>query len=227
MLQPQDFFDLSGYKYRDIFDGIEFVWDALKQIPEYTKAKLKPGIFGEVSPLAHVNEEAVYIGAGTVVEAGAVITGPVIIGANCEVRTGAYIRGNVIVGDRVIVGHTTELKTCVLFDEVAVPHFSYVGDSIFGWKAHLGAGVKISNFKINSTQVVVTVNDKRYDTGLLKFGAILGDKAEVGCNSVLNPGTLVGKRTLVYPNASIRGYYAPDCIVKLRQSYEVVERHGR
>ena len=139
-------------------------------------------------------------------------------------RAGAYVRGNVLVGDRVVVGHTTELKTCLLFDEANVPHFSYVGDSIFGWRAHLGAGVKISNLKITRTPVVVTINGRRYETGLLKFGAILGDEVEIGCNSVLNPGTLVGKRTLVYTNLSMFGYYPPDSIVKLRQTHEIVER---
>ena len=223
MLRPEDFFDLSKCKYSDIFDGIEFVWDALKRIPEYVEANLKPGIHGIVSPLAYVDEN-VYIGPGTVVEPGAMIKGPTIIGANCEVRAGAYVRGNVLVGDRVVVGHTTELKTCLLFDEANVPHFSYVGDSIFGWRAHLGAGVKISNLKITRTPVVVTINGRRYETGLLKFGAILGDEVEIGCNSVLNPGTLVGKRTLVYTNLSMFGYYPPDSIVKLRQTHEIVER---
>jgi len=223
MLRPEDFFDLSKCKYSDIFSGIDLVWDALKRIPEYVRANLKPGIHGIVSPLAFVDEN-VYIGPGTIVEPGAMIKGPSIIGANCEVRAGAYIRGDVLVGDRVVVGHTTELKVCLLFDQANVPHFSYVGDSIFGWKAHLGAGVKISNLKVTRTPVVVTINGQRYETGLLKFGAILGDEVEIGCNSVLNPGTLVGKRTLAYANLSMFGYYPPDSIVKLRQAYEVVER---
>jgi NDP-sugar pyrophosphorylase family protein len=223
MLRPEDFFDLSRCKYSDIFDGIELVWDALKRIPEYVEANLKPGIHGTVSPLAHVGED-VYIGPGTVVEPGAMINGPTIIGANCQVRAGAYVRGNVLVSDRAVVGHTTELKACLLFDEAIVPHFSYVGDSIFGWKAHLGAGVKVSNLKITRTPVVVTINGRRYETGLLKFGAILGDEVDIGCNSVLNPCTLVGKRTLAYTNLSMAGYYPPDSIVKLRQTHEVVER---
>jgi len=225
MLQPQHFFNLSQNKYGDLFNGIDLVWETLTRISDYLKANLKPGIYGSLSPLAYVNEKAVYIGPGTVVEPGAVITGPAIIGANCEVRTSAYVGANVIVGDRVVIGHSTELKNSVLFDEVSVPHFAYVGDSILGWKVHLGAGVKISNFKINQTPVAVTINNRRYETGLLKFGAILGDEADIGCNSVLNPGTLVGKRTLVYPNSSIRGYFPPDCIVKLRQTFEVVQRN--
>ncbi len=223
MLRPEDFFDFSKCPYRDIFHEIEFVWDVLRRIPDYVAANLQPGHHGAISPLAHV-EENVYIGPGTVVEAGAVVQGPSIIGANCQVRAGAYIRGNVLVGERAVVGHATELKHCLLLNEVAVPHFAYVGDSILGWQSHLGAGVKISNFKLTGTPVVVTVEGRRYETGLRKFGAILGDQAEVGCNGVLNPGTLIGKRTLAYPNVSLSGYYPPDRVVKLRQTHEVVVR---
>ncbi len=114
----------------------------------------------------------------------------------------------------------------MLFDEAEVPHFSYVGDSILGWKAHLGAGVKISNLKVTRTPVAVKVNDQRYETGLLKFGAILGDEVEIGCNCVLNPGTVVGKRTLAYSNLSMLGYYPPELIVKLHQSYEIIQRRA-
>ncbi len=223
MLHPTNFFDLSKSQHREIFKDVEFVWDALKRIPEYVNAHLKPSINGTISPLAYLDEN-VYIGAGTVVEPGAVIKGPTMIGANCEVRAGAYIRGNVLVGDRVVVGHTTELKNCLLFDDAEIPHFSYVGDSICGWKAHLGAGVKISNLKVTRTRVVVKVNGQHYETGLRKFGAILGDEVEIGCNSVLNPGTLVGKRTLAYANLSLAGYYPPNSIIKLHQDYEIVER---
>lgn len=225
MLHPTNFFDLSKSKHSEIFRGVELVWDALSLIPEYIKANLKTSINGTISPLAYLDDN-VYIGSGTVVEPGVVIKGPTIIGANCEVRAGAYIRGNVLVGDRVVVGHTTELKTCILFDQAEVPHFSYVGDSILGWKAHLGAGVKISNLKVTRTPVAVKVNNQRYETGLLKFGAILGDEVEVGCNSVLNPGTLVGKQTLVYANLSLLGYYPPNSIIKLHQSYEILERRS-
>jgi NDP-sugar pyrophosphorylase family protein len=225
VLQPTDFFDLSKTRFGDIFDGVEFPWEVLKRISAYVKAHLQPGIFGEVSPLAFIGEQ-VYIGPGTVVEPGVMIKGPAIIGANCEVRAGAYLRENVLVGDEVVVGHTTEIKNSLLFDEAQVPHFAYIGDSVLGWKAHLGAGVKISNVKVNRTLVVVTVAGRRYETGLRKFGAILGDGAEIGCNAVLNPGTLVGKHTLGYANISMHGYYPPDSIVKLRQSHEIVEQRN-
>ena len=223
MLSAVHFFDLSRSKYKDLFDDTEYTWDALKKLPQYVISNLKPGIFGKVSPLAFV-EGDVYIGFGTIVEPYSVIKGPVIIGDNCQIRAGAYIRDYVIVGDNSVVGHTTELKCCLLFNEVSVPHFCYVGDSILGWKSHLGAGVKISNVKINNEHVIVNVHGTRYETDLHKFGAILGDEVEIGCNSVLNPGTLIGKRTLVYANASLRGFYPSDSIIKIRQQYEIVER---
>ena len=225
MLKPTRFFDLSKIQYSNIFEGLEFVWDVLNKLPNYVSANLRPSINGLVSPLAHIDEN-VFIGAGTVIEPGVVIKSPTIIGENCEIRAGAYLRGNVLVGNRAIVGHATELKTCLLFDEAEVPHFCYVGDSILGWKSHLGAGVKISNLKVNHTPVTVKVENKRYETGLLKLGAIVGDEVEIGCNCVLNPGTVIGKRTLTYANCSLSGYYPPDSIVKLRQSYEVVDRRN-
>ncbi len=222
-LKPIDFFDLSTTQHSDLFETVEYVWDVIKRIPHYIELRLLPKIDGEVSPQAMVGKE-VSIGSGTVVEPGAVIKGPALIGRYCRIGSGAYIRENVIVGDNAVVGHTTELKNCVLLEHAGAPHFSYIGDSVLGQRAHLGAGAKISNFKINKSFVSVIVDGLKYDTGLLKFGAILGDDADVGCNAVLNPGTLIGKRTLVYANVSIRGCFPPDSIVKLRQTIEVVDR---
>jgi UDP-N-acetylglucosamine diphosphorylase / glucose-1-phosphate thymidylyltransferase / UDP-N-acetylgalactosamine diphosphorylase / glucosamine-1-phosphate N-acetyltransferase / galactosamine-1-phosphate N-acetyltransferase len=223
MLKPEDFFDLTKTEHAAIFEGVQYVWEVLPRIKDYIKEHLKPQICGDVSPLAFVGEQ-VYIGPGTVIEPGAMIKGPAIIGADCEVRGGAYIRENVIVGEGSVVGHTSEVKNSLLFNESEVPHFAYVGDSVLGWKAHLGAGVKLSNVKINRSQVVLEIDGQLYETGLRKFGAILGDQAEIGCNAVLNPGTLVGKRTLGYANISMFGYYPPDHIVKLRQVHEIIER---
>ncbi len=223
MLRPIDFFDLDKCPYRDIFDGCEYVWEALKLIGDYCTAHLKPGIYGVFAPGVQIDNN-VYIGPGTVVEAGVVIKGPAIIGSNCEIRQGAYLRGNVLVGNGAVIGHDTEVKNSLFFDGAQAPHFAYVGDSILGWKAHLGAGVKLSNFKVNRTNVTVTIDGKRYETGLRKFGAILGDEAEIGCNAVLNPGTLVGKRTLGYANISMSGYYPANVIVKLRQEVVIVDR---
>lgn len=226
MLKPSDFFDLSTTQHSDLFENVEYVWDVIKRIPHYIELRLLPKIDGEVSPQAIIGRD-VAIGPGTVVEAGAVIKGPAIIGAGCRIGSGAYIRENVLVSDNAVVGHTTELKNCVFLEGAGAPHFSYVGDSVLGQRAHLGAGAKISNFKINKSFVTVKIDGHNYDTGLLKFGAIMGDDADVGCNAVLNPGTLIGKRTLVYANASILGYFPPDSIVKLRQTTQVVERKHR
>ena len=226
MLRAEDFFDLSKFAHAAIFDGLEYVWEVIPRIGDYIKAHLRPGIEGKVSPLAVV-EGDVYIGPGTVVEPGTMIKGPTIIGANCQVRQGAYVRGNVLVGDGVVIGHVIELKNCILMDEANIPHFSYVGDSVLGWRAHLGAGVKISNLKVTREPVTVTIEGQRYETGLRKFGDIIGDEVEIGCNSVLNPGTLIGQRTLAYANSSLFGYYPPDSIIKMRQVLEVVARRPR
>lgn len=223
MLKPGDFLDLDKFKHADIFNGVEYAWDVLKRIDEYLKKNLKPSIAGKVMDGAVV-ERDVYIGKGTVVEPGAMIKGPAVIGDNCEIRHGAYIRGGTIVGDEVIIGNSTELKMALLFDGVEVPHYNYVGDSVMGWKSHLGAGVKISNIRLTRDPISVAVAGRKYDTGLVKFGAVIGDRTEIGCNAVLNPGSLLGKNCIIYANVSWRGYLPPNSIVKLRQEQELVER---
>jgi NDP-sugar pyrophosphorylase family protein len=223
-LQSATFFSEESRRlYPGLFDDGAFVWAALKRLPDYIQANLAPGIHGSVSPLAHV-EANVYIGPGTVVEAGAVIKGPAIIGAGCEVRAGAYIRGFVLTGDRVVIGHGTELKVCLLMEGAEAPHRAYIGDSMLGRRAHCGACVTLSNFRHDHLPPHVRFGNTRYETGLPKFGAILGDEVELGCGTVTNPGTLVGPRTWAYPNLSLNGYYPPDSIIKLRQVVEVVER---
>ncbi|MFC2075668.1 UDP-N-acetylglucosamine diphosphorylase [candidate division KSB1 bacterium] len=220
---PEYYFDLSKTEHAALFDGLEYVWDGLKQLSDYLESILKPGIEGDVHPAA-VIEGDVYIGPGTVVEPGAYINGPAWIGRDCTVRKGAYLRGNVIAGDGSVLGNACEFKHCALLGAGNVPHFAYVGDSILGTGAHLGAGVKISNVKLIRTNVTVAGADGPIDTGLIKFGAALGDHCDVGCNSVLNPGSLLGRETVVYPNSSWRGFLPSRHIVKMRQTQEVVER---
>ncbi|MCP4402650.1 MAG: glucose-1-phosphate thymidylyltransferase [bacterium] len=224
MLKAEDFFDLSGFAHQELFQDTEYVWDALKRLPDYLKKRLNPGIHGTVMGDAWVMGENVEIGAGSVVEPGAYIAGPTIIGEFTTIRSGAYVRGNVVIGDRCIVGHTSELKGAIMLNESQAPHFNYVGDSILGRKVNLGAGTKLSNLKIIEGNVKVQIGEEVYDSGLRKFGAILGDNAQTGCNSVLNPGTLIGRNSLVYPNAAVSGYVAPDSIVKLRQTLEIAQR---
>ena len=239
MLKPADFFDLSKFRYAEIFDNCEYVWDAIGRIHGFLIRYLAGNggscVGAHIWPGAQiVDPEAIIIGEGTVVEAGAFIAGPAVIGKNCEIRQGAYIRGDALIGDGCIVGHTTELKNSIMLNQAGAPHFAYVGDSILGAHVNLGAGTKLSNLPVLSTKDSATgmhptirlqIGAQTYDTGLGKFGAILGDDAQTGCNAVTNPGCIIGARTLVYPNVSLKkGYYPPDRIIKLRQEIEVVER---
>ena len=219
MHRPQDLLDLAQFQFPELFDGCEFVWDALKKIGDFATAHVKPSGHERTIGTPFIDDQ-VMIGKGTVIEHGAVVKGPSIIGADCEIRAGAYIRGGVIVGDNCVLGNASEFKNCVLFNNCQVPHFSYVGDSILGYKAHLGAGVILSNVK--SMKGTVTVEGK--DTGLRKFGAIIGDHAEIGCNCVLSPGAIIGRNSVLYPNVLWRGVCPADRIVKLQQSHEIISR---
>ena len=163
----------------------------------------------------------VFIGEGTVVEDGAMIIGPAIIGKNCKIRHNAYLRENVIIGDGCVVGNSTEIKNSLLFNGAQAPHFNYVGDSILGHQAHLGAGVKISNYKLFPGNIEVELEGQPFDTGLRKFGALLGDGVEVGCNAVLNPGSIIGRGGVIYPNVFWRGILPANMIAKNQAKVEV------
>jgi len=219
MFRTQDYLDLGQFPFPELFDDCEQVWDALKRIGDFAKANVRPGNLGTLVGSPFIGPD-VQIGKGTVIEHGAVIKGPTIIGENCEIRSSAYVRENVIVGNNCVLGNACEFKNALLFNGVQVPHFSYVGDSILGHKAHLGAGVILSNVK--SVKGNVTVEGA--DTGLRKFGAVIGDGADIGCNCVLNPGSLIGRRSILYPNILWRGVCAADVVVKLRQEQEVMAR---
>lgn len=225
MVRPQDLLDLAQFAFPQLFDGCEFAWDALKKLPAFVVKELKPGRLCTVAGTAYIGEQ-VFIGKGTEIEHGAVIKGPAIIGANCQVRSSCYIRENVIVGDGCVLGNASEFKNCVLFNGAQVPHFSYVGDSILGYKAHLGAGVILSNVKSVKGNVAVLRHGKRLDTGLRKFGAVIGDGVDIGCNCVLNPGSIIGRNSILYPNISWRGICPPDSIIKLRQEHQVMTRRS-
>jgi bifunctional UDP-N-acetylglucosamine pyrophosphorylase / glucosamine-1-phosphate N-acetyltransferase len=220
-MDTTELLDLTRTTHSSLFEGIKYPWEALPKINPYCKQYGNYKIEGEVHPSA-VIEGDVAIGEGTVVGPHVYIIGPAIIGKNCQLRQGAFLRGGVIVGDGAVVGNTCELKNCLLFDETEVPHFAYVGDSILGHKAHLGAGVKISNVKLDFSTIKIKMNDEVIDTGLIKFGAILGDKTDVGCNSVLNPGSIIGRGSVLYPCTSWRGICPPNSIVKLRQTQQIV-----
>ena len=219
MFKAADLFDLTQTEHAAIFDGCNFAWEALKKIEPYL-AKIPRQNPPKTFPGASIGE-FVIIGEGTKVEPGAMIKGPAIIGKNCQIRHNAYIRENAIVGNDCVVGNASELKNVLLFNGVQAPHYNYVGDSILGYKAHLGAGVKISNIKLVSGNVTVTLDGVPTDTGLRKFGALLGDHAEVGCNAVLNPGSILGRGAMVYPNVFWRGFLPANNIAKNKAEIEV------
>jgi UDP-N-acetylglucosamine diphosphorylase / glucose-1-phosphate thymidylyltransferase / UDP-N-acetylgalactosamine diphosphorylase / glucosamine-1-phosphate N-acetyltransferase / galactosamine-1-phosphate N-acetyltransferase len=226
MYSAADLFDLSQTEHALLFEDCEFAWDALKKIKSYLAITFRPGLHHRAEGDSFIGPK-VFIGEGTVVEYGAMIKGPAIIGRNCQIRHNAYIREDVIIGDNCVVGNSCELKTALLFNNAQVPHFSYVGDSILGYKAHLGAGVKISNVKLVPGNVTVEKDGIPFDTGLRKFGALLGDHSEVGCNSVLNPGSIVGRSSVVYPNTFWRGILPANMIVKNRAKQDITVRRPR
>ncbi len=223
MFKPTDLFNLAQTEHAAIFDGCEFAWEALKKIKDHLKERLKPALHNRCEGDAFVGPD-VFIGEGTVVEDGAMIKGPAIIGRHCRIRHNAYIREDVLIGDDCVIGNSCELKNALLFNGSQAPHFNYVGDSILGHKAHLGAGVVLSNFKAFPGNVTVELDGKPFDTGLRKFGALLGDGADVGCNAVLNPGSIVGRGAVIYPGVSWRGYLPANSIAKNRAAVEVVLR---
>ena len=242
MLEPKDFFDLDQLDpiISELFVGVERVWEVLARLQDYLERRLA----GEAAILGHVeqgailvNPEQIYIGPGARVEAGAYLTGPTYIGPNCQVRHGAYSRGSVLAGAGCVLGHASEFKNAILLPGSAAGHFAYVGDSILGREVNLGAGTKLANVEIFSDEVKAKTGRRPtlklpvpglaepIDTGLPKLGAILGDEVQTGCNTVTNPGCLIGPRTLVYANLSLRkGYYEPDKIIKVRQTQQIIDR---
>ncbi|MGA7877831.1 MAG: hypothetical protein WCA08_19385 [Desulfoferrobacter sp.] len=197
-------------------------WDGYEILGgDVTKGKFRLRIRGEETTEATVLfagavlwDDQIFLGPGSVVEPGALIKGPTIVGAFTEVRQSAYVRGKCVVGDRCVVGHTTEIKTGVMLDDAKAGHFAYIGDSILGGNSNLGAGTKLANLKIKEGTVQLRIGDQTIDSGMRKFGAIIGDDVQIGCNTVTNPGTLLGKRSMVLPVTSVRpGYYEANSVV--------------
>ncbi|MDJ0756039.1 MAG: hypothetical protein QNJ45_21100 [Ardenticatenaceae bacterium] len=236
MFSPQDFFDLSDPFIAEFFDGCEFVWDVLPRLQAHISRLVGEGqtIRGAVAPGAYMSDRPIFVEEGAVIEPGAYVEGPAFIARGAVVRHGAFIRENVIMLPNSILGHASEAKNSLFLPNAHAPHFAYVGDSVLGHNTNLGAGTKLSNLTLVSEKdkasgkrptIKLHVNDEVYDTGLAKFGAILGDGAQTGCNAVLNPGCVLGKRALVYANLSLRkGYYPPDTILKLRQKTQTLPR---
>ena len=194
---------------KDLFERVEHPWEVLPLIKNYI-LELIPNLGDEYKELA----ENVFVHESVKIADTAVINGPTIICKDTEVRPGAFIRGSVIVGEKCVVGNSTEMKNAIIFNNCQCPHYNYVGDSVLGEKAHTGAGVILSNFKSDGSNVKIRTSDEVIETGLRKFGAILGNHADIGCNSVLFPGTIIGQNTNVYPLTRVRGEILPNRIVK-------------
>ncbi len=202
-------FDLSKSLFGAFLGGLRYPWQAICLISKNIEILIKtlPEEFEEV-------QRGVFVHKSARIATSASLSSPCIIGAGTELRHGAFVRGGVLVGRDCVVGNSVELKNCVLFDGVQIPHLSYVGDSILGAYAHLGAGAIISNLKADGSPVTVKIGEERVETGLRKFGAALGDGVQVGAGAVLNPGTVIGRNTTVYPLTSVRGAYPADVILK-------------
>ena len=211
-------YNLNETIAKDIFEGVTYPWEVLPKISDFI-VKL-----GETLPADEYDKvgENVWIAKSAKVAPTAFIAGPAIIGKNAEIRHCAFIRGNAIVGENAVVGNSTELKNVILFNNVQVPHYNYVGDSILGYKAHMGAGSITSNVKADKKLVVVKNGTERIETGLKKFGAMIGDNVEVGCGSILNPGTVIGMNTNIYPLSSVRGVVTKNSIYKNQN--EIVDK---
>ncbi len=237
-LIPIHFFDLSDLWFSSLFSSVKFPWELLS--PEWKEKWIRR----QLSPnIQHVSREGSFVtkscefrvkegsamvqaGAylvgedielhdGVIIEGGAWVQGPTILGENTVVRHGAYIRGGVITGKKAVIGHASEIKSSILLNGAKAPHFAYVGDSILGNDVNLGAGTKVSNLKITNDEVILRIGEEKVQTGLRKIGAIIGDQTEIGCNSVLNPGVLLGKKCLVYPAISVKkGYYRSGSFIR-------------
>ena len=206
----KNLFNLEETIARELIEGLTYPWEALPKISETILElgrKLNPEIY-------ELKGENIWIAKSANIFPTAYIKGPVIIGENAEIRHCAFIRGNAIIGNNVVVGNSTELKNVILFNKVQVPHYNYVGDSILGYKAHMGAGSITSNVKSDKKLVNVKNGKETIETGLKKFGAMIGDNVEVGCGSVLNPGSIIGANTNIYPLSSVRGVVPANSIYK-------------
>ena len=211
-------YDLEQTIAKELFDGLTYPWEALAKISDFIM-KLGPTLDPEKF---EQRGENIWVAKSAKVAQTAFLNGPLIIDEEAEVRHCAFVRGSAIVGKGSVVGNSTELKNVVIFNSVQVPHYNYVGDSVLGYKSHMGAGSITSNVKSDKTLVVVKGGKEEIKTGLKKFGAMLGDYVEVGCNSVLNPGTVIGRHSNVYPLSSVRGVVPGNAIYKNRN--EVVEK---
>ena len=224
----EDFFDITHEAESHFFADCQYPWEGLVHLKARMKALLaEKGVrIPEGLPSSVVVKGDVHIEDGAHIEENTYIQGPAFIGAGAEVRFGAYIRGDVYVGAKAVVGHDTEVKHSILLPGAKAAHFAYVGDSILGREVNLGAGTKCANVRVDmgKSNLILRIDGERYDSGIRKFGAIMGNNASVGCNTVTNPGTLLGRDSLAYPLANLSGYIPPHTVVKVRQEQHQVTR---
>ena len=225
-LYVNSFFSIEGYAHKALFKDCRYPWEALLFLKSYlekqTLGKIKTQSIPSTAFL--INPQLISIGKGSRIEPGAYIAGPCIIGEDCEIRQGAYIRGNVIIGNGCVVGHATEVKNSIFLDGATAAHFNYVGDSILGNEVNLGAGLICANYRLDHREVPVFFNEKKIPTELKKFGAVIGDGAQLGCNCVLNPGTLIGKNVLCYPCLNVSGYIPERAVIKASEKIRMIKR---
>lgn len=214
-LSSSYFFDCSPFTHALLFQNTSFPWLVLEQLIGYLKAQPLGLHDGYISTSAYlIHPELISIGEGSIVEPGAYIQGPCIIGKHCIVRHGAYIRGNVITGDHCVIGHDTEVKHSIFLNHAHAAHFAYIGDSILGNHVNLGAGVKCANFRLDQQPICLYANGGRFPTGMRKLGAIIGDQTQIGCNTVANPGTLIGREVHCHPCLNLEGFIPTRSLVK-------------
>ena len=218
-LKSENLFDFTKTIAKEFFESAEYPWELLPGISDYIMK------LGETLPSEKFDRigDNVWVAKSAKIASTAYLGGPLIIDEDAEVRHCAFIRGSAIVGKGAVVGNSTELKNCILFDSVQVPHYNYVGDSIYGYKAHTGAGTITSNLKADKSHVTVNFRGERVETGVKKFGAMVGDFGDIGCNTVMNPGSVIGRGTNVYPLSFVRGYVEANSIYK--KQGEVVEKY--
>lgn len=208
LVKTNELYDCQVSYLKELFDSAEYPWQMLPKIKDLALSLIEKGLdgFTEIKP-------GVLVGENVKIADTVTIEAPTIIGHGTEIRPGAYLRGSIITGSNCVIGNSSELKNCILLDKVQVPHYNYVGDSVLGNRAHMGAGSICSNLKSDGKAVVIHA-DENIETGLRKIGGILADGADIGCGCVINPGTVIGKNTSVYPLTALRGVYPANCIVK-------------
>ena len=207
---PNNFFDLLFFPFADIFEDVSETWEVMPKITEYIKLKFK----NKKLKQNYDKNKKIHIGKGTTIAKGVLIKGPAIIGDNCFLEQGSLIRENVILGNNVHIGHGAEIKNSIILNNTSVSHLNYVGDSVIGSNVNISGGAIIANYRLDKHSVLIKHNDKKIDTKLEKFGAIVGDGSVIGVNSVLNPGTVLGKNTIVYPLVSVIGVHKNEETIK-------------